>query len=188
MDERAGQRLPRDHADPSASPSAELVACFKLEGSNKAEILFEKYRDDQQVPLVFSLLTLDKSPEKSLEHLTGLMRKGINQPQHYAALALVKQKLGQPDDGYAAINLALSAWPEEYKWHLLAGEMSKAAGDVHTSLNHFQKAAEINKSGEPQGLSRRIEFAGGQLPGHFLPGIQTERRPQDFATLLQLAN
>ncbi len=173
-------------ADPAANPCAELVACFNLEGSNKAEILLEKYREDQQIPLVFSILAKDKAPEKSLQHLTGLMRKGINQPQHYAALALLKQKLNQPEDAYAAINLALSAWPDEYKWHLLAGEMSKAAGDLHTSLNHFQKAAEINKSGEPQAYLGELNLQAGNYLGISFLESKLHGNEQDFGTLLQL--
>ncbi len=84
-------------------------------------------------------LELDNEPSRTVEQATALLRGGQADPLTYALLAFGKQNLGQNADAYAALNLALSAWPEEYKWQLQAGELSKSLGDVRASLT-FQES------------------------------------------------
>jgi tetratricopeptide (TPR) repeat protein len=173
-------------AQADINPLAALVACFKVESGNKAEILMERYPNDPRLVLVYSILALDEEPEKALQKLTNHMRSNVTSPQHYAALALLKQKLGQPEDAYAAINLALAAWPNEFKWHILAGEISKTAGDVHTSLNHFQKAAELDQNGESQTHLGKLNLQAGNYLGISFLESQLEGNEHDFDKLLEL--
>lgn len=173
-------------AQTDINPLAALVACFKVESGNKAEILMERYPNDPRLVLVYSILALDEEPEKALQKLTNHMRNNVTSPQHYAALALLKQKLGQPEDAYAAINLALAAWPNEFKWHILAGEISKTAGDVHTSLNHFQKAAELDPNSESQTHLGKLNLQAGNYLGISFLESQLEGNEHDFDKLLEL--
>ncbi len=184
--DEAGAAYREIEDDPYTTSCARLVACFKQAGGNKAEILLEKYRDDDQLPLVFALLTMDTEPAKAVTSLTGLLKTGAAQAQHYAALAIAKQKLGQPEDAYAAISLALSAWPEEYQWHILAGEISKAVGDVHASLSHFQKAAEIEKGAETQAYLGEMNLQAGNYLGIAYLESRLNGDERDFDTLIKL--
>ena len=44
----------------------------------------------------------------------------------------------------AAISLALEQCPNEYEWQIMAGDLCKLKGDLHTSISHYQKAQSLN--------------------------------------------
>ncbi|REG10825.1 tetratricopeptide repeat protein [Pelolinea submarina] len=167
-------------------PYVLLATTYQKEGSQKAEILMERFRDDPNAWMIMAALELESEPAKSAAHATALLRGGQTDPLKYALLAFAKQKLGQTSDAYAAINLALTAWPEEYKWQLQAGEMSKALGDVRSSLDHFKKAANTHKNDDAQVYLGELSLKAGNPEGITYLEKKLNGSSQDFDVLLQL--
>ena len=60
--------------------------------------------------------------------------------RYQALLAIIEKNMGNLADAYAAISLALDQCPDEYEWQIMAGDLSKAVGDLHASLTHYKKA------------------------------------------------
>ena len=167
-------------------PYVLLATTFQKEGSQKAEILMDKFRDDPTAWMIMAALELEFEPAKSVANITALLRGGQTDPLKYALLAFAKQKLGQTADAYAALNLALTAWPEEYKWQLQAGEMSKALGDVRSSLEHFKKAANTHKNDDAQVYLGELSLKAGNPEGITYLEKKLNGGSQDFDVLLQL--
>jgi len=131
-------------AETSGLPqTAKLIAQYKLDGRNFAQISTENSTRTAETKLVMVILEMDKEPKNAICQLTELMQETLALPQHYACLAYLHQKLGQFEDAYAAINLALAAWPDEYQWQILAGDLSKSQNKIMNALEHFRKAKEI---------------------------------------------
>lgn len=68
-------------------------------------------------------------------------------------MAIIEKNLGNISDAYSAISLALTQWPDEYEWQILAGDLSKSLGDLHTSIAHYKKAQRLDIS---HGLDKNI--------------------------------
>ena len=163
-----------------------LATTFQKEGSQRAEILMDKFRDDPIAWMIMAALELESEPAKSVAHTTALLRGGQTDPLKYALLAFAKQKLGQTADAYAALNLALTAWPEEYKWQIQAGELSKSLGDVRSSLEHFKKAADTHKNDDAQVYLGELSLKAGNPEAITYLERKLNGSPQDFDVLLQL--
>lgn len=112
---------------------------YRNQGSDAVEILLNQYPDQSQAKLIFALLHRDKEPKKSLSILKEISEELKNKPDLYAALALVEQDLGNSNEAYAAIHLALDLRPEEIKWRKIAGELSLEIGNVKEAYSHFQE-------------------------------------------------
>ena len=167
-------------------PYVQLAATYQHDGSQKANILFDNFRDDPQAWKIMAALELDDEPSRTVEQATALLRGGQADPLTYALLAFGKQNLGQTADAYAALNLALSDWPEEYKWQLRAGELSKSLGDVRASLEHFKKAADTHKDEDTQVYLGELSLKTGSQDaiGYLEKKLNGTR--QDLDVLLQL--
>jgi len=133
---------------------AKLIAQYRLEGRNIAQIAVDSNPCPADKKFVMVLLDMEKEPNEAMVRLTELMREMVAQPQHYACLAYLHTKLDQIEDAYAAINLALVHWPDEYQWQILAGDLSKAKNNLLDALDHYQKAKEIK---DEDSVSSRIE-------------------------------
>ncbi len=164
----------------------QLTATYLCEGSQKAQILMDNFQDDPEAWMILAILELKDNPIKSVEYTTALLRSGQADALKYALLAFGKKNLGQNADAYAALNLALADWPEEYKWQLQAGEMSKSLGDVRSSLEHFKKAAEVNKDDDTQIYLGELSLQAGSPVGIAYLEKKLNGTRQDFDVLLQL--
>ena len=167
-------------------PYVLLAATYQTEGRQKADILMDNFRDDPEARLIMGVLELESEPAQTVEQATALLRGGQADPLTYALLAFGKQNLGQSADAYAALNLALSAWPEEYKWQLRAGELSKSLGDVRASLEHFKKASEVNKGEDVQVYLGELSLKTGSQDGIAYLEKKLRGTSQDMDILLQL--
>jgi tetratricopeptide (TPR) repeat protein len=167
-------------------PYVQLAATYQNDGSQKANILFDNFRDDPQAWKIMATQELDDDPSRTVEQATALLRGGQADPLTYALLAFGKQNLGQAADAYAALNLALSAWPEEYKWQLRAGELSKSLGDVRASLEHFKKAADTHKDEDTQVYLGELSLKTGSQDAIAYLEKKLNGSQQDLDVLLQL--
>ena len=121
---------------------------YKLKGQEAAEIAFNSHQTDPNHELFLAILEKDDNPQKALSHIKQVINRSTPDARTHALLAIVEKNLGNLPDSYAAILLALDQWPDEYEWQVMAGDLSKAFGDLHTSLLHYEKAQRINiKSG-----------------------------------------
>jgi tetratricopeptide (TPR) repeat protein len=121
-----------------------LYAIFKSKGREAAEIAFNSYKTNSDNELFLAILERDEEPEKALGHFKKANLTNLPDAQYHALLAIIEKNLGNLPDAYAAINLALEKWPDEYEWQILAGDLSKSTGDLHTSLSHYEKAQRLN--------------------------------------------
>ena len=101
-----------------------------------------------------AVLEKDVNPEKALKHLQKASQSDAPDAIHNALLAIIEKNLGNFSDAYAAIYLALEAFPNEYGWQIMAGDLCKLKGDLHASISHYQKAQSINLS---QGIDIKID-------------------------------
>ena len=163
-----------------------LTAKYFAVGQNKSAHVIEEEELEREENFLMSLLLMDSQPDKAMDYLTEAMHTLKNDPRHYAALAFIQKNLGRYDDAYAAINLALSKWEDEYKWHLLAGELSQAAGDMHASLSHYQKASEIHKDEETQSYLGKINYQAGNRFGIAFLEDKLADGDGDYETLVKL--
>lgn len=134
--------------------NAILFAIFTTKGQEAAEIAFNSYKTNSDHELFIAILEKDKSPEKALDHLKNINNTVTPDARYHALLAIIEKNLGNLTDAYAAISLALDQWPDEYEWQILAGELSKATGDLHASMSHYEKAQRLILK---QGLDKNIE-------------------------------
>lgn len=165
-----------------------LAVKMQTNAQGNLELSFEGSDEDQKV-FFSALMLMETRPENALKYMSDLIRKTEKDPRYFTALAMIKKSLGRFDDAYAAINLALASaeWTDEYKWQILAGELSQAMGDMHTSLMHFQKAAELHKSKETQALLGKVNYQAGNRFGiSFLENSLTGRK-DDLETLIDLS-
>jgi len=167
-------------------PYVRRAATYQNDGRQKANILFDNFRDDPQAWKIMASLELDDEPSRTVELATALLRAGQADPLTYALLAFAKQNLGQAADAYAALNLALSVWPEEYKWQLRAGELSKSLGDVRASLEHFKKAADTHKDEDTQVYLGELSLKTGSQDAIAYLEKKLNGTHQDLDVLLQL--
>ncbi|MDK2981858.1 MAG: hypothetical protein PWQ55_2205 [Chloroflexota bacterium] len=178
--------LDQIRAQAQLHPYVLLAATYQNQGSQKAAILADDLRDDPDAWLVMAALELENEPAKAVEHATALLRGGLADAVTYALLAFGKQQLGQKADAYAALNLALSEWPTEYKWQLRAGELSKELGDVRASLDHFKKASEVHKGEDVQVYLGELSLKTGSKDGIAYLESKLNGTRQDLDVLLQL--
>ena len=167
-------------------PYVLLAAAYQTEGSQKAGILMDNFSDDPEAWKIMAVLELENEPAHTVEHATALLRGGQADALTYALLAFGKQKLGQNGDAYAALNLALSAWPLEYKWQLRAGELSKSLGDMRASLDHFKKASQLHKGEDVQVYLGELSLKTGSRDGIAYLEKKLNGTRQDLDILLQL--
>jgi predicted Zn-dependent protease len=165
---------------------ASIVSRHYREGANKAEILAEQNSQDSRAKFILALLEMESDPEKAAANLAEFIRENGKNPRSYAALAMVKKQQGQLGDAYAAINLALSEWPQEHKWQLLAGELSKQQGDLHAAMDHFRKASESHQDERTQAYLGELNLQAKNRFGIPYLEKQLTGNPQDFDTLIKL--
>ena len=162
-----------------------LVSEYYRKGSSAFELNSEEHKDKQS-EFVMSLLEMDANPQKAFEYLSDVIRNNGSQPRYYAALAYIKNNLGQHEDAYAAINLALAEWADEYKWQILAGELSKKVGDLHVSLEHFKQAAEIHQDENTQTYLGELNLQAGNRMGISYLESKLTGGEDDLETLIEL--
>ena len=165
---------------------ASIVSHYYREGGNRADILTEQSDQDVKAKFIMALLEMESNPEKAAKNLTEFIRQCGKHPRHYAALAIIKKNQGQIDDAYAAINLALAEWPDEYKWQLLAGELSKQLGDLHSAMKHFRNASEMHQDERTQEYLGELNLQAKNRFG--IPYLEEKLagNSQDFDTLIKL--
>ena len=166
--------------------TASIVSHYYRESGNKAEIQADLNGQDDKAKFIMALLEMESEPDKAAVNLTEFIRERGNQPRHYAALAFIKKNQGQMDDAYAAINLALAEWPDEYKWQLLAGELSKQLGDLHSAMKHFRKASEMHQDERTQEYLGELNLQAKNRFGIAYLEEKLAGNPQDFDTLIKL--
>lgn len=166
--------------------NAQLAVRLFANSHSKTEITYEEESCEGQDKFLMVLFLIESQPDKAVEYLSQLIRISKQNPRYYAALAFIKKGMGRFDDAYAAINLALAEWEEEYKWQILAGELSQAMGDMHASLAHYQKAAEIHKDEETQSYLGKINYQAGNRFGISFLENKLTGRSEDLETLINL--
>ncbi|MDP2965770.1 MAG: tetratricopeptide repeat protein [Pelolinea sp.] len=121
-----------------------IFGIYKSKGQEAAEIAFNSHQTDPNHELFLAILEKDDNPQKALSHLKQVINRSMPDVRAHALLAIIEKNLGNFLDAYAAVSLALDQWPDEYEWQVMAGDLSKATGDLHTSLLHYEKAQKIN--------------------------------------------
>ena len=117
-----------------------LYTSYNLHGLNAAEIILNGYplRDDAK--LLLAVIAKGKNPKNSMRLLSGINEHSSFNAEFYAALAFIEKNLGNMDEAYAAINLALQEWPNEHEWEKFAGQLSLELGNMKDAITHFEKA------------------------------------------------
>ena len=186
---QSDERKPTVQIDPAGLSGKELIVSeYHRKGSGVIEVELGDSGMNTQDKFILSLLEMDANPQKAFEFLSDVMRNSASQPRHYAALAYIKNNLGQFEDAYAAINLALAEWENEYKWQILAGELSKKAGDLHGSLSHFKQAAEIHQDEDTQTYLGELNLQAGNRMGISYLESKLKGDDKDLETLVELGD
>ena len=121
-----------------------IYGIYKTKGHDAAEIAINSLQKNTNHQLFLAILEKDEYPQLALSHIKQVIAKSSPDVFTHASLAIIENNLGNISDSYAAICLALDQWPDEYEWQTMAGDLSKASGDIHTSLMHYEKAQKIN--------------------------------------------
>ena len=122
-----------------------IHAIYKSKGLESAEIAFNSFITNSDNELFFAMLGKDENPEKALGHLKKANTSNPLDARYHALLAIIEKNLGNLPEAYAAICVALEQWPDEFEWQILAGDLSKAAGELHTSLLHYKEAQRLTQ-------------------------------------------
>ncbi len=134
--------------------NAIIFAILKSKGLEAAEIAFNSFTTNDDNEFFLAVLEKDLSPEKSLEHLKKINQSAVPDAMRNTLLAIIEKNIGNLANAYAAISLALEECPDEYEWQIMAGDLSKQKGDLHTSISHYQKAQRIKLS---QGINNQLD-------------------------------
>ncbi len=117
-----------------------VKAEYLLNGLEAAEIKLSALDSNHMAGLQLAGLIKELKPQKALSLVKSVITNSSSDPLNLAALAFTLKHNDQINDAYAAICLALQAWPEEYKWEIFAAELSRASGDIKGALEHYDKS------------------------------------------------
>ncbi len=124
--------------------NAIIYAIINLKGTEATEIAFNSFKNNENNEFFLAILEKDQNPDKSLNHLQKALQSSTPNAFHNALLAIIEKNLGNYSDAYTALNIALETYSDEYEWQIMAGDLCKLKGDLHTSIKHYQKAQSIN--------------------------------------------
>lgn len=125
-----------------------IYGIYKTKGVEAAEIAFNGFESNFDNEFFLAVLEKDNNPQKALAHLKRITAMSNADACEHALLSFIEKNNGNISNAYAAINLALVQWPDEYEWQVMAGDLSKASGDLHASMAHYENAQRLNnKSG-----------------------------------------
>lgn len=117
-----------------------IFASFFQNGARKTEIDFLASLKNNDQKLFLSVLLMNDQPEAIFEFLQKENVLDTKDVKHLALLAFIQEKLGNLEEAYSAISLALNIWPEEYYWESFAGRICKKMGDLANAAIHMEKA------------------------------------------------
>jgi tetratricopeptide (TPR) repeat protein len=139
----------------SAMDTAAVMASLRILKSSQTAIqISQSHSTEPAVMLQRSLLQAESEPEKALETVEAVLSAVPEHPLYLGAYAKLAVKAGQDAKAYEAIEKALKLWPDEAKWHTLAGELAMRLDDIKASINHWKEALAL----QPDNIDNTIEL------------------------------
>lgn len=117
-----------------------LFSSYLLNGIEKTLIDFSPALQTNEELFFLASLLVDTLPERSLELIRSFASLNSANPYHLALLAKIFQGMGNFEDAYAAVSMALEFLPGESGLEKLAGEISQLKGDLFAAVEHLKRA------------------------------------------------
>ena len=139
----------------SAMDIAAVMASLRTLKSYETAIqVGQSHSNDPAVRMQKSFVQAESEPEAALETTEAVLTEAPEHPIFISAYAKLAVKAGQDEQAYAAIEKALSIWPDEPKWHCLAGELAMRLNDIKASIMHWKEALAL----QPGNIDNTIEL------------------------------
>lgn len=133
----------------------------------------------------------------------SIRQKLLSQPFFYATQAYVAEQTGDFEAAFAALEIALSQWPDETRWHVWAAELQKSLTepDTEIAIKHLSQATNLEpkngahhlklgkvylETGDPASAIPTLEQAACLLPKRSEPRMELARAYQATGDIAQI--
>ena len=139
----------------SAMDIAAVMASLRMLKSYPAAIqISQAHSTEPAVMMQKSFIQAESEPQTALETAEAVLAAAPAHPLYNGAYAKLAVKAGQNEKAYEAIERALTIWPDEPKWHALAGDLAMRLNDIKASILHWKEALAL----QPDNVENTIEL------------------------------
>jgi len=120
--------------------NSEMAAAVIISCSDEALVkdILDSYPDDIRVLQAYGLHALRFGKDDGAAYVEKALQKDVSNPVNHMLLTLLNWN--KPELAINSLKSALSFWPDESKWHALAGDLYTQIGDTDSASYHIQKA------------------------------------------------
>jgi tetratricopeptide (TPR) repeat protein len=175
--------------------AAQMNALMRMHGNGKdnsrlstAIQVAQKFHNYPLVMLHLSCALIDRHPQEALR--AAQMAKSLTyDSEHPIALlanyllARLAHQVGETTLATQAIEAAISVWPDEPRWHALAADIYKAAGNVSLAIPHLEEAVRF----ESRHVPYHIALGNAYLTSAAQDGLAIKRAIRAFERACKLA-
>ncbi|MBI3159320.1 MAG: tetratricopeptide repeat protein [Chloroflexi bacterium] len=163
--------------------AAAIAACRRSACSWLPEIVEDLDNQSAFALAQLALYHLKDDPDLGLSLCRPLLEQPIKNPLWFALCAFLAKRAGRLTDAVQWISEALTLWPEEVRWHELAGNLCSQLGmDAH-AVRHYEHALALAPDEVSLRLALGREYLSQNAPGNALrvlePASSTRATPPE---------
>jgi tetratricopeptide (TPR) repeat protein len=119
-------------------PEEAAAVLIGSEDENLVKDILESYPDDLQVLQAYGIYALSHQKIDAIPFVENALTLDTANPINHALLAHLNVE--QPEQATKSIETALSFWPNEPEWHVLAADLNAKLGNTEMAQRHIQFA------------------------------------------------
>ena len=123
------------------SPEVAVTVIINCQDSALVKDILDSYPEDLQILQAYGLHALRYGKDDGVQYIEKALQMNVSNPINHALLALLNWH--DPELALRSLDSALQFWPDEPKWHALAGQLYTQIGDTDSASRHIQEALSV---------------------------------------------